>query len=80
MEIRNSDIKVFGRIAAITTEGVVASAEQIQDDKLKQNQQTINNHVNSELQIVDETINNLSNTVIRQTDTITEEQIKALFV
>lgn len=32
MEITNKDVKVLGRVAAITTEGVVASAEQVFDD------------------------------------------------
>lgn len=33
MEITNKDVKVLGRVAAITTEGVVASAEQVFDDQ-----------------------------------------------
>ena len=33
MEITNKDVKVLGRVAAITTEGIVASAEQVFDDQ-----------------------------------------------
>lgn len=32
MEIANNDVKVLGRIAAITVDGVVADAQQIYDE------------------------------------------------
>lgn len=32
MEITANDVKVLGRVAAITTEGIVASAEQVYDN------------------------------------------------
>lgn len=32
MEITNNDVKVLGRIAAITVDGVVADAQQIYDE------------------------------------------------
>lgn len=36
MEITNKDVKVLGRIASITTDGIVASAEQVYDDTYKE--------------------------------------------
>ena len=45
MEIKNSDIKVLGRIAAITVDGIVASAEQVYDEALKKDQKSINSGI-----------------------------------
>lgn len=36
MEITNKDVKVLGRIASITTDGIVASAEQVYDNTYKE--------------------------------------------
>ena len=36
MEITNKDVKVLGRVASITTDGIVASAEQVYDDTYKE--------------------------------------------
>lgn len=32
MEIKNEDLKIYGKIVSVSTEGVVAEAEQIYDD------------------------------------------------
>ena len=32
MEIKNEDLKIYGKIVSVSTEGVVAGAEQIYDD------------------------------------------------
>lgn len=35
MEITDKDVKVLGRVVSITTEGVVASSEQVYDENYK---------------------------------------------
>ncbi len=49
MEITNNDVKVLGRIAAITVDGVVADAQQIYDESYSggQFQSEINANVKS---------------------------------
>ena len=35
MNIKNNDVKVLGRVVAITTDNTVASAEQVKDENYK---------------------------------------------
>lgn len=35
MDIKNNDVKVLGRVVAITTDNTVASAEQVKDENYK---------------------------------------------
>ena len=51
MEITNKDVKVLGRVAAITVEGVVASAEQVYDETYEEGmfQDDINKKVNGDI-------------------------------
>lgn len=46
MEITNKDVKVLGRVVAITTDNIVASAEQVYDESFDggQHQNVINKH------------------------------------
>lgn len=46
MEITNKDVKVLGRVVAITTDNIVASAEQVYDENFDggQHQNVINKH------------------------------------
>ena len=41
-KVTNEDIKVFGRVVSVSTEGIVADAEQIWDSKQGMNQQATN--------------------------------------
>lgn len=52
MEITNKDVKVLGRVAAITVEGVVASAEQVYDETYEEGmfQDDINKKVNGDIE------------------------------
>lgn len=47
MEITNKDVKVLGRVVAITEDNIVASAEQVFDDLYKQgmSQSSINSEI-----------------------------------
>lgn len=47
MEITNKDVKVLGRVVAITEDSIVASAEQVFDDVYKQgmSQSAINSEI-----------------------------------
>ena len=51
MEITNTDVKVLGRVASITTDGIVASAEQLYDETYKEGmfQDDINREVNGDI-------------------------------
>lgn len=41
-KITNEDIKVFGRVVSVSTEGVVADSEQVWDSNLKEKQSELN--------------------------------------
>lgn len=41
-KITNEDIKVFGRVVSVSTEGVVADSEQLWDSNLKKKQSELN--------------------------------------
>ena len=56
MEIKNSDIKVLGRIAAITVDGIVASAEQVYDEALKKDQKSINANLTTSCIVISKNI------------------------
>ena len=61
MEITNNDVKVLGRVVSITTEGVVADAEQILDSSFSTSlpnkfQHTINEYLVNRLESIDESI------------------------
>ena len=51
MEITNNDVKVLGRVASITTDGIVASAEQLYDETYKEGmfQDDINRAVDGDI-------------------------------
>lgn len=51
MEITNKDVKVLGRVASITTDGIVASAEQLYDETYKEGmfQDDINRAVDGDI-------------------------------
>ena len=83
MEIKNSDIKVLGRIAAITVDGIVASAEQVYDEALEKDQKSINaNFTTSHIAIL-RNLDTVSKIVgedcVKYADSITNEEILKLF-
>lgn len=41
-KITNEDIKVFGRVVSVSTEGVVADSEQVWDSNIKKKQSELN--------------------------------------
>lgn len=55
MEITQKDVKVLGRVAAITVDGVVASAEQLYDEAHKEGM--FQDDINKE---VDDSINEIN--------------------
>ena len=83
MEIKNSDIKVLGRIAAITVDGIVASAEQVYDEALKKDQKSINANLTTSYIAVSKNLDAVSKTVgencVKYADSITNEEILKLF-
>ena len=83
MEIKNSDIKVLGRIAAITVDGIVASAEQVYDEALKKDQKSINANLTTSCIVISKNINQVSKIVdencVKYADSITNEEILKLF-
>lgn len=83
MEIKNSDIKVLGRIAAITVDGIVASAEQVYDEALKKDQKSINANLTTSYIAVSKNLDTLSKIVgescVKYADSITNEEILKLF-
>ena len=42
MEAKKEDIKIYGKLVNVTTENVVADAQQIWDSNFEENQQNIN--------------------------------------
>lgn len=83
MEIKNSDIKVLGRIAAITVDGIVASAEQVYDEALKKDQKSINANLTTSCIVISKNIDQVSKIVgencVKYADSITNEEILKLF-
>lgn len=83
MEIKNSDIKVLGRITAITVDGIVASAEQVYDEALKKDQKSINANLTTSYIAVSKNLDALSKIVdencVKYADSITNEEILKLF-
>ena len=83
MEIKNSDIKVLGRIAAITVDGIVASAEQVYDEALKNDQKSINANLTTSYIAVSKNLDAVSKIVgencVKYADSITNEEILKLF-
>ena len=83
MEIKNSDIKVLGRIAAITVDGIVASAEQIYDDSIKKDQKSINANLTTSYIAVSKNLDAMTKVVrencVKYADSITNEEILKLF-
>ena len=83
MEIKNSDIKVLGRIAAITVDGIVASAEQVYDEALKKDQKSINADLTTSYIAVSKNLDTVSKIVgencVKYADSITNEEILKLF-
>ena len=83
MEIKNSDIKVLGRIAAITVDGIVASAEQVYDEALKKDQKSINANLTTSYRAVSKNLDAVSKIVgescVKYADSITNEEILKLF-
>ena len=83
MEIKNSDIKVLGRIAAITVDGIVASAEQVYDEALKKDQKSINANLTTSYIAVSKNLDAVSKIVGencgKYADSITNEEILKLF-
>lgn len=83
MEIKNSDIKVLGRIAAITVDGIVASAEQVYDEALKKDQKSINANLTTSYIAVSKNLGAVSKIVnencVKYADSITNEEILKLF-
>lgn len=83
MEIKNSDIKVLGRIAAITVDGIVASAEQVYDEALKKDQKSINANLTTSSIAVSRNLDAVSKIVsencVKYADSITNEEILKLF-
>lgn len=61
MEITQKDVKILGRIAAITVDGVAASAEQLYDDQYKDGmfQDDINKEVNDSITEINQIINDI---------------------
>lgn len=83
MEIKNSDIKVLGRIAAITVDGIVASAEQIYDDSIKKDQKSINANLSAQYMAITKNLDAVTKVVkencVKYADSITNEEILKLF-
>ena len=83
MEIKNSDTKVLGRIAAITVDGIVASAEQVYDEALKKDQKSINANLTTSYIAVSKNLDTVSKIVgencVKYADSITNEEILKLF-
>lgn len=83
MEIKNSDIKVLGRIAAITVDGIVASAEQVYDEALKKDQKSINANLTTSYIAVSKNLDAVSKIVnencVKYADSVTNEEILKLF-
>ena len=83
MEIKNSDIKVLGRIAAITVDGIVASAEQVYDEALKKDQKSINANLSTQYMAITKNLDAVTKIVgencVKYTDSITNEEILKLF-
>lgn len=83
MKIKNSDIKVLGRIAAITVDGIVASAEQVYDDSIKKDQKSINANLTTSYIAVSKNLDAMTKVVrencVKYADSITNEEILKLF-
>lgn len=83
MEIKNSDIKVLGRIAAITVDGIIASAEQIYDDSIKKDQKSINANLLTQYIVITKNLDAVTKVVkencVKYADSITDEEILKLF-
>lgn len=83
MGIKNSDIKVLGRIAAITVDGIVASAEQVYDEALKKDQKSINANLTTSYIAIQKNLYAVSKMVgencVKYADSITNEEILKLF-
>ena len=45
MEAKKEDIKIYGKLVNVTTENVVADAQQIWDSNFEENQQNINKSI-----------------------------------
>jgi len=63
-KITNEDIKVFGRVVSVSTEGVVADSEQLWDSNLKQKQSELNQVFQAGLSTKDTNVNDLRNAII----------------
>lgn len=83
MEIKDTDIKILGRLASIAIDGVVASAEQVYDENLNKDQITINSDLNSKYTSTKQDLDLLTKSVkdnyVKYTDVITNDQIQKLF-
>ena len=62
-KITNEDIKVFGRVVSVSTEGVVADSEQLWDSNLKQKQSELNRTFQLGLANKDINVENLSSAI-----------------
>lgn len=83
MDIKNTDLKVMGRIVSITTDGVIADTEQLYDSIIKKNQQTINKDVKTDIKDIKNSLSEITigaeGKFVKQEDSIPVEQIKDLF-
>ena len=48
MEAKKEDIKIYGKLVNVTTENVVADAQQIWDSNFEENQQNINKSIRND--------------------------------
>ena len=58
--ITNEDIKVAGRVVSVSTEGVVADAEQVYDSTARSFQSAINSNVSSSIANINNRIDNIN--------------------
>ena len=70
-KITNEDIKVFGRVVSVSTEGVVADSEQLWDSNLKKKQSELNQTFQSGLKNKDTNVNDLRSAIIALRNRVT---------
>lgn len=70
-KITNEDIKVFGRVVSVSTEGVVADSEQLWDSNLKKKQSELNQAFQLGLKNKDINVDDLRNAIIALQNRVT---------
>ena len=70
-KITNEDIKVFGRVVSVSTEGVVADSEQLWDSNLKKKQSELNQTFQVGLANKDTNVNDLRSAIIALRNRVT---------